>query len=113
MNVQIPGILDSIQTMKDRTLKIIFRTQELSPEEAGKLHGLTHNQGWCLFSEKEMKEEDIPESEPEFNNEKTPSQRLRNVLYVYWEQQGSKGEFEAFRRQKMEDIINVFKSKLD
>lgn len=43
---------------------------------------------------------------------KTPSQRLRGVLYVLWEQTGKSGDFETFYRQKMEGLINLIKNKL-
>jgi len=44
---------------------------------------------------------------------KTPSQRLYNVLYRYW-QQDKKGYdvFEDYYRSQMEIIINHYKSKL-
>ena len=43
---------------------------------------------------------------------KSPSQRLRNVLYVLWEQSGQTMMFDNFYNIKMEEITNHFKSKL-
>ena len=54
--------------------------------------------------------------------DKTPSQRLRNVLYVLWEQEqpketNSKGvityvDFDLFYKRKMNELINFIKNKL-
>lgn len=96
----------------DNGMSVGFHTKELSAEE--KLGIMSHFQktGWLLFSEDEVQEADVPETKSEFET-KTPSQRLRGVMYVYWEQQGSKGKFEDFYREKMENFIEIIKSKLD
>lgn len=113
MKVSVPGILDSVSTMKDRTLKLVFRTQELPSDQAGVLHGLVHNQGWCLFADQVLKEADVPEFTPEFKNDKTPGQRLRASIYVLWEQSGKPGnDFDLFYKQRMESLIDFVKSKL-
>ena len=45
---------------------------------------------------------------------KKPSERLRSVLYIYWQQQGSPGGFfDSFYHQHMEKIIQAYKDKLD
>lgn len=44
---------------------------------------------------------------------KTASQRLRGVLFKYWESLGSNGEFEEFYQEKMEVFIAHVKTKLD
>lgn len=44
--------------------------------------------------------------------EKSPSQRLRAVLYIYWEQYMPTKDFEEYYKRKMENIINLVKSKL-
>lgn len=98
--------------MVDRGMSLGFHTKELTAEE--KLEIMSHFQktGWLLFSEDEIQEAEVPETRSEFET-KTPSQRLRGVMFVYWEQQGSKGSFEDFYREKMEGFIDHIKSKLD
>ena len=46
--------------------------------------------------------------------EKTPSQRLRTVLYIYWEQnfKNKYPEFEDYYLKQMESITKQFKNKL-
>jgi len=47
-------------------------------------------------------------------NEKSDSQRLYGVLYVWWEQQGRPdGDFTIFRHKQMEKIISAVKDKLE
>jgi len=43
---------------------------------------------------------------------KSPSQRLRAVLYVLWSQKQT-GDFEVYYRSQMEKLIEHFKNKLD
>lgn len=45
--------------------------------------------------------------------EKTPSQRIRAVLFLLWKQEGEQGTFDAFYNAKCEKIIEHLKSKLD
>lgn len=111
--VALYGVLQEVKTMADRTYKVVFRTNELPSTDAGILMGLVHDEGYCLFSSSPLKEEDVPEGKPEFRDGKSPSQRLRNVIYVYWEQQGKPEDFEEFRKKKMEMLIDFVKSKLD
>jgi hypothetical protein len=56
----------------------------------------------------------IDEMDIELGSNKTPSQRLRNTLYVNFEQnpQGFT-EFREFYKYQMEKIITHYKNKLD
>lgn len=44
--------------------------------------------------------------------EKSPSNRLRAVIYLYWEQLGCQGDSEAFYEKHVNAIIEQYKSKL-
>lgn len=43
---------------------------------------------------------------------KTPSQRLRATIFVWWKQQNEPGDFEDFYRRRMETLIESVKSEL-
>lgn len=43
---------------------------------------------------------------------KSPSQRLRYVLYVYWEQKEIKEDFQDFYEAAIERVIDKVKAKL-
>lgn len=113
MKLTIPATIDKIATRVDNTISISVSTQELEPEGATALFSLKGKLGWLLFAESDIKEEDIPkEPAPEFKTDKTPSQRLRAILWVYWEAQGKKGSFENFYRAWVEKKINEIKEVL-
>lgn len=104
--------LMGIRSMSDGGMGLNFHTQELQPQEKAEVMNFHMQQGWLLFAPNEIAESDIPKQPAEVG-QKTPSQRLRAVLYVLWEQLGSKGEFESFYITEMEKYIDHVKNKLD
>ncbi len=114
---QTASIIESISTRKDNTLKIILGTQELSAEQKAQLMDLHNKIGWMLFKESEIQVTDIPEETPEFANSKSDSQRLRNVLYVYWEKGNQGGRikktFEEFKHDWYSKKIQQIKESID
>ena len=113
-NFKVGAIMDGVKTLKDRTIKITFQTQEMSPEDAADCMRLNQSFGWLIFAPENAGQVTIPdEPPPEFKNTKTPSARMRAVLFVYWQQLGGEGGFETFYREKMEMMINWVKEKLD
>lgn len=113
-NIQFQAIVDGVTKKKDGTLSVKLGTQELSPTDTAKIFEFGNQQIWTAFAETphSIDELEIPEVTPEFESDKTPSQRLRNVIYVYWEQNGKKGDFNDFYRKKLEGFIEHIKTKL-
>lgn len=112
--VKVGAILDSISTRKDKSLKIVFESQEMGSEQASNLFAMRDCAGWLLFAPYEMEQIVVPtETPPEFKNDKTCSQRLRAVLFVLWEQCGKVGLFDDFYKAKMEKFISMVKEKLE
>jgi len=114
----IPAILESVRSLKDRTWKIGFETNELSPEQSACINENLRQVGYLAFKRDEFKTEEIKiltDLKADFEIEKkTPGQRLRAVLYKSWEQK--KEGFEEFSRYyefRMEKIIEFYKAKLD
>ena len=113
-----PGILESWRSMKDKTLKIVFETQELSGEQAAGINNLLGKFGFIAFKEEPFKEKEkeyIDTLEGDFDDQqKTPSKRLRAVLYRNWEQNKEGYEdFQLYYNFKLEKIITHYKDKLD
>ena len=113
----LPAVLESIKTRRDRTVSLVFGTQELTPEKASELFG--HVDKYCYLA---VKSEDFNRNEIDAisnlkvdydDQSKTPSKRLRGVLYRNWElnNEGFK-KFELYYDTKMEAIITHFKGKL-
>jgi len=110
--IQVPAILTRISFLKDGGVSLGFSTNELSDEEKVLLSKYYQKFGWLLFRENELTAEDIPTEDADFEG-KTPSKRLRAVLFVYWKQKGKEGDFEDFYRVKMNEFIEHIKTKLD
>ena len=117
MNIIFTGLIDSIRTLKDKSLKLVIESQEPDNETISKLIGFNGNFVKILFSDKNIIPEQVEAIESfkvEEDGGKSPSQRLRAVLYVNW-QQNNKGYevFEDYYRSMMERIIVHYKGKLD
>lgn len=100
-----------------RHARIVVDTQEnLTPEQLAELFALHEKVGWFFFLGAPETKINIPEL-PDIHledGEKSPSQRLRAVLFIYHQQhQPSDGsDFELFYRRWMERAINQIKEKL-
>ena len=113
-----PGILESWRSLKDKSYKIIFETNELTPEQAAGINASLGKFGFIAFKEdafKDKEKEFIDTLETDFDDQqKTPSRRLRAVLYRNWEQNSEKYEdFQLYYNFKVEKIITHYKNKLD
>ena len=110
--------VETIQSRKDNTLKVVLGTQELN--EGGKLFplqnklctiGIVPNEALTqadieIIQSSNISLEDVP-------NGKTPSQRLRGALYVYFTQnETGYDDFNLFYANWMEKRIENVKSKL-
>lgn len=119
MNTKIilPALLNPISRRKDKSVKLSFETRELSPEETIALMALEGAEMWICMSPDE-KEVELPDNMGAVElGEKTPSERLRSVMFVWYKQETEAGRyiglFETFRKEKMEKIIEGVKSKLE
>jgi hypothetical protein len=88
MLFQAPAQIAKIQTMADPGNRVVIDTQELSPENMATLFSLKQGGlGFFLFKGSTITTEEIPDYDPvTFDEIKSPSQRLRAVLYVVWKE---------------------------
>ena len=115
--ILLPSQVEAIASRKDKTIKLTLGTQELSPNQAAELFNL--NQQFCYVAIKPepfMKEETdlIGSLKADLDNAKTPSQRLRGILYLNY-QQDNKGynDFATYYIAEIERICEHYKNKLD
>ena len=108
----VQAILTRASSMVDGGLSLGLHTKELTAEEKVKIMDFHNQAGWLVFSANEVKDEDIPVQDAEMGG-KTPSQRLRAVLYIMFDQAGAVGDFDTFYKNKMEAIIEHYKEKLN
>lgn len=118
LQISIPAMLSSFRTLADRSMQFKVTTQELSAEMKAKLFDYEQSQGFFFFARTEMKEIEIPMGKAEFPNQKSPSERLRNVQYRFWEKLKEKRsnvpkDFEDWRRKEVEGLIEQYKRKLN
>lgn len=111
---QAPGIVSKISTLVDGGLKVVIDLQEINAQDKARLFEFANLPAWFLL--KAEKFEELP-SLPEIKIEKgfkTPSERLRGVIFRYWEKRtGQTEDFEIFYKKQMEKIINAYKEKLE
>ncbi len=105
----------SIRSLKDGSVSITLETPELSPGKAGEIFSLRKKQAFVYISAQQISAPEkklVDSMEPEMVG-KTPSLRLRNVLYRCWEQQSDGyADSESYYRAKMEAIIDTYKANL-
>ena len=115
MKAAIPATIQKVETMA-RYARIIVDTQEnLTVDQLSELFAQHEKVGWFFFLAKpevKITSEMLPEIRLE-EGEKSPSQRMRAVLYVYWQQKTDQSQhFELFYRHWMERTIDAIKEKL-
>jgi hypothetical protein len=108
--------LDRINRKKDKSVSITFITDnEQTSEQFMELDRQLDQIGVLYFKPKgllttaEANELDNVDIELEG---KTQSQRLRNVLYILWQQTNKGEDFKTFYKDKTEKIIEQIKNKL-
>lgn len=116
--ILIPAILQTFRSLKDKTLKIEFETNELTPEQYAEISRHIQTFGFLAFKKDEFKSEQIQllsDTKVDYDDTtKTPSKRLRDVLFIAWKQSNCGYEnFEDYYRYHMENFINHIKSKLE
>lgn len=116
MKIILPVSLNPLSRRKDRSVKLSFETRELSQEEILSLMALEGNEMWIALAPNADEIPNTPDERAEVD-EKTPGERLRAVLFVWFKQETEAGKFigtfETFRRERTERIIEGIKSKLN
>jgi hypothetical protein len=108
--------LDGISSKVDGTVSIRLSTQEVDQMSAAALFGLRGKHCKVLLSDSNITEleSEMVDATPLVSGKKhkTPSQRLRSVIYRIWEQ-NSNEDFEVFYQNEMNKIIEHYRNKLD
>lgn len=118
MKLVLELTVESLSTRVDGSVKVSLASQELDPSQAAALFTLRNKLVKVLFSDSgisPMEEKLIDEEKiVDGRKVKTKSQRLRATLYRVWENEGEPGgDFQKYYDQKMEQLIEHFKSKLN
>jgi hypothetical protein len=116
----IPCAIESVSTRRDKTLKVVIGTQELSPAKAAELlNQWASGVGVMGFKGESFSfnDEEILKSikiDAEEMGSKTPSQRLRSCLYVLFERNAEgHSDFNSYYASMMEKFIEMVKKRID
>jgi len=114
---QVPSAIQSIRTLVDGGNKLDIVTRELSPEEMTKLFELKGKEGWFLFKENPIIENDIqalPDEPIDEFDKISPGQRLRNRMFVYYKKshKDTKG-FNLWYSQSLDALGQQYLDKLN
>jgi len=126
-SVVFEGGIDKVSTLADGSLRVYVGTPELSNETMVNVFSLIKKPGFVLISANAINQDQIDAVEKASTNaefsEKTPSQRMRGVLYRLWEKTQPKTmngdgvmeyvDFDLFYKRQMNKMIDHFKTKLD
>lgn len=112
--IKTQAIITSFTSKVDGSLGMRVATPELTSEEKTEFFNLQNKNLMVTLAPVDEKSDGDVEVKSEFD-EKTPSQRLRGVLFILYKQsyQGKYGTFNEFYHRTMEKIIDGYKAKLD
>lgn len=116
MKILIPSTIEKITTLQDKSIKLSILTQELTPSQMFEVFKLYGKYGWFAFAEEseELVDVKVPELPKREEDAKSPSERLRGVIYVLFEKMGKPGNnFEFFYLNTMNDICDLLKKKIE
>lgn len=104
--IQFSAQIVKASANQDRTIQIKLDTQELPAEEVAQILSLFNRQIWVVMAETAITQSDlkIPEVIEEMDS-KTPSQRLRDRMWVSFSKRGGKkGEFDSWYKGQLDKI---------
>lgn len=113
----LSGQLEGMQSRADRSWKLTFGTNELTPEMIGKIGKMQQEVCTLAINSDPFTNEQkriVEDTKVEMaDTGKTPSERFRGVLFVKWKNEPEGYEvFNNYYIAKMEQLINHYKSKL-
>lgn len=109
--LRFEALMTGFSSRADQSLSFRGVTPELSTEEKVAMMSLQNVLCEVLMFPKDEKDVDVLRVEKEVVH-RSPSQRLRSVIFLLWKQAKEELPFEVYYSAAMEKIINHFKSKL-
>lgn len=117
--LQIPGTLEKVTSMRNRVIRLQFDSQEaMSDEQIAQITSKVEKFGWITFlvGENQIKPEDIvdtPELPVVDTEEKSPSKRMRDRMFVYWNEKKPTDDFNSWYINSLDKIGNQYLDKLN
>ncbi len=113
MIVQFSAQIDSAKANNDRTLSLKIDTQELSSEDTAHIFNFFQKQIWIALAETTISKTqlNIPEIIEEMDK-KSPSQRLRDRMFVYFKEKKVEGNFVEWYKKSLEKMGDKYLEKI-
>jgi hypothetical protein len=113
--ITIPAIFSRMIPKVDKSWKLEILTRELHGDDIRILAERLGSEGYWANKPNAIVEADMPPGEADAGLEgKSPSQRLRSVLWVLWDQRGRPNKsFELWYASRIEQLIETVKEQLD
>jgi hypothetical protein len=117
MKLILPIVVENISTRVDGSMKFTLGTQEINPSQAADLFSLRGKYAKVLLSDTHISpmQEEIVDAEVmrDERKAKSPSQRMRAVMYRKWEAERPPVKFEVYYNAEMERLITELKEQLN
>ena len=110
--IAVPAVVEDFKPKKDRSWVLKFETRELTSDEVKVLVDNYQGEGWLVFSPNHINTSQIPVEQADAGV-KSPSKRLKDVIFIYWKQNGSKGDFDAYYKTTIQKMIESIQEKLE
>jgi hypothetical protein len=113
--IKVPAQFTGIRSKVDRTYSLTFNTREIPGDTAADLLKMAMDEVWLLISpDNSLDAVDVPKYKADSGaNQKTPSERLRAVYWVWHKQLGITEDFDLWYAHKMSGLVEQIKAKLD
>ena len=114
--ILIPAGLETISTLKDGTIKLVFETQELRPDKVGQLFSYRNQVGYLVFKPETFLDSEIELVEnlkaADYEGNKSPSKRMRDILFRLW-QEDKRGyeDFNLYYQYRMNELCEMLKNE--
>lgn len=110
-NIESQAVITGIRAKVDGSLGLSVNTPELSPEEKVAFMNLQNLNTRITIEPTDIKPESRVKVERGMDG-KSPSERLYNVIFVYYKQVKSTETFESFYQKHINALIDQYKAKL-
>lgn len=110
----LPAKLARYTPLADGAISFTFHSQKeiLNNEELITVFNMNRKEGWLLFKPNPVQDDELPATPTKIEG-KTPSQKLRAVLWLLWKQNKPGMDFPEYYEKFMERIISHYQLKLE
>ena len=115
--VKWAALVKKVTTKADHSNDIVLNVGEMAPQELWYLFSFGGSSVYFLIGEQPITSENMPDIKDVIDKdawEKSPSQRLRNVIFVYRKETMMKKypSFDSYYKYAMNRIVDRFKENL-